>query len=93
MEAQVKIDPPSPSVGDFGRPVRRLPAVPVAVRSNPRRIAPGQSARIALVFDKTDIDLDHGPVTVELFREGKWEFELALLPSDVEPPSKSEGAQ
>ena len=48
-------------------------------------ILPGQTAQIALVFDRTDIDLDGGPVTVELFREGKWAFEFELRPDDIRP--------
>jgi hypothetical protein len=84
-EAQVKIEPAVLHESARPMPVRWHSPVPVAVRSRPARILPGQTAQIALVFDRTDIDLDGGPVTVELFREGKWAFEFELRPDDIRP--------
>lgn len=61
--------------------------VPAAVRSNPQRIAPGETARIAIVFDKADVGLDAKPVTIELLRGATWEVAFDLAPEDVRPAS------
>ncbi len=60
----------------------RDPPVPVAVRSSPERIRPGETARIAVVFDLRDVRLDDAYATVALFRDGKWEMESELQISD-----------
>jgi predicted Ser/Thr protein kinase len=80
-EAVVKIEPPA--MRRDGEPAQWGRPIPAAVRSVPQRILPGQSARIAVVFDKTDVALARGPVTVELQRDGKGEFEFALTPADL----------
>jgi len=67
----------------MGEPVLSGRPVPAAVRSIPARIVPGQSARIAVVFQRNDVGLDTEPVDIEILREGKWEFELTLQPSDL----------
>jgi hypothetical protein len=70
---------------------RQDPVVPVALRSVPQRIAPGQTARIALVFDRLDVDLDKSPVMLALLRDGKWEMELELRPADFRVASAKSG--
>lgn len=90
-EAWVKVEPPPYRWEDFGKPVRWGPNIPAAVRSNPQRIAPGQSAQIALVFDRADVGLDKGPVVVELLRSGQWEFAFELQPSDVQVCMSKDG--
>lgn len=70
---------------------RRDRTVPVALRSVPQRIPPGQTARIALVFDRLDVNLDESPATLALLRHGKWEMEIVLHPSDVEVASAKSG--
>jgi hypothetical protein len=52
----------------------RDPPVPVAVRSSPERIRPGEKARVVLVFDLLDVDLDRPYSSLALFRNGKWEM-------------------
>lgn len=62
-----------------------FPPKPVAVRSAPQHVVPGQSARIVVVFDKTDLEFAYGPVRVGLQRDGKTEFQFELWPSEVQP--------
>ncbi len=56
----------------------RDPPVPVAVRSSPERIRPGETARIAVVFDLQDLRLDEPYATLTLLRDGKLEMESEL---------------
>jgi len=67
------------------------PPVPVALHSVPQRILPGQTARIALVFDRLDVKLEESPATLALLRDGKWEMEIELHPSDVQVASAQPG--
>jgi len=71
----------------------RGPPVPVAVRSSPERILPGQKARVALVFDRLDVDLDEPYTNLALFRDGKWEMEIELHPSDFLAASATSGGK
>lgn len=80
-EARVKVE--AQPTQRMGEPVRWGAAIPAAVRSVPARFVPGQSGRIAVVFDKNDVGLDTGPVVVEILREGRWEFEFTLQPADL----------
>jgi len=68
----------------------RDPPVPVALRSSPERIRPGETARIALVFDRLDLRLDDY-ASLALFRDGKWEMEIELRPSDFQVASANSG--
>jgi hypothetical protein len=65
--------------------------VPVAVRSSPERILPGQTARVALVFDLLDVNLDEPYSNLTLFRDGKWEMQFELHPSDFQVASAKSG--
>jgi hypothetical protein len=67
------------------------PPVPVAVHSSPERIRPGETARIALVFDRLDVNLDESYATLALLRDGKWEMEIELEPSDFQVASATSG--
>jgi len=69
----------------------RLRPVPAAVRSAPQRILPGQSARIAVVFDKADFDFIDGPFKVRIERDDQSAFEFVLEPSDFPSTSATEG--
>ena len=60
--------------------------VPVALRSSPERIRPGETARIALVFDRLDLRPDDY-ASLALYRDGKWEMEIELGPSDLQVAS------
>jgi len=84
-EGQVTIQPAVLHESLRPVPARWHPPLPVAVRSRPARILPGQTAQIALVLDRTDFNLDGRPVMVQLFREGKWVFEFELTPDDLSP--------
>jgi hypothetical protein len=75
----------------FGLRAPWYPPVPVAVRSSPQRILPGQPARIVVVFDKADFEVADGPFKIGLQRDGKAEFEFELLPSDLQPTSEAGG--
>jgi len=87
-EARVKVESqPTRRLGEF---VRWGATIPAAVRSVPVRIIPGQVGRIVVVFDKNDVGLVTCPVVVELLREGKWEFEFTLQPSDLVASSRTE---
>ena len=92
-EAWIKTPFAPKTMAAFDLPVRWLPPTPAAVRSVPQRILPGQSARIAVVFDRTDVDLAGGPVVIELLRDGEWEFEVELKSSDLLAMSKGGSAQ
>ena len=90
-EAWVRVPFGPRTFAAFGLPAPWYPPKSVAVRSAPTRILPGQSARIVVVFDKTDLESADGPIRIGLQRDGKPEFEFVLLPSDFQPSSQSEG--
>jgi hypothetical protein len=74
-----------------GLPIPWYPPMPAAVRSAPQRILPGQSARIAVVFDKTDLESADEPVRIGLQRDGELELEFELALSDVQPTREGRG--
>jgi hypothetical protein len=74
-----------------GSPFPGDPPVPVAVQSSPERIRPGQTARIALVFDRLDVDFSRSYATLALLRDGDLEMYLELRPSDFEVASATSG--
>ncbi len=67
------------------------PAVPVAVRSSPERIRPGETARIALVFNLADVEWYDDYIHLALFRNGKWEMEAELRSSEFQVTSAKSG--
>lgn len=68
-----------------------LPPMPIAVRSAPQRILPGQSARIVVVFDKTDLEATDEPVRIGIQRDDVSELEFELTPPDLQPTSETGG--
>src|SRR4051812_5542408 len=89
VEARLTIEPP-PS-RRWGQPVRWGPPEPAAVRASPRKLAPGQKGRIALVFDNSSLALgkDDAPLLLEILRGQRTEFSMLLQPGDVRRPPES----
>jgi hypothetical protein len=67
------------------------PSVPVALRSSPERIRPGETAQIALVFDLADVEWYEDYITLALFRDGKWEMDTEFKTSDFQVASGRSG--
>jgi hypothetical protein len=70
---------------------REEPPVPVAVRSSPERIRPGETARIVVVFDRVDVDFSPSYATLALLRDGEPEMSIELVPSDFQVASAISG--
>lgn len=92
IEARLSIEPPPDR--RWGQPVRWGPPEPAtAVRSSPRKLAPGQKGRIVVVFDNSTLALgtDDAPLLLEILRDQRTEFSMLLRPGDVQrPPEPNE---